>query len=833
MAQLRPRIPTRVPSFLDEDATDDDDVSSLRNLNVFKLFSRKQTKHNPDEVLTLSAEFHRNKTFRTVNDYDSYFNNAGSANSTDDVIFPLNFLAQVRAHLIEQVKNEQTGKIEEFFKSTHLRFEFFHRIAIIGIFFVIHYNRIKLGGKILHVEFVEDEEGKMFHPEFADQSEFSTTNKSVFRTDFRTDICTESFLKSMALNFELNVTFINARKEKHKFKTRGPEERSNGFVSELNSPYGIGRLYIEPFRGNFDNGGHVVLPCDISEFPSREYNNSLIAAIDALMVMRKNGILSSITFELRALDYQKQYEPRFIANMFLIMQYTNKYRTSNTKMPMVSIRLGVAAVNVVRNRISLSVSNLPLILFRSITEQCHTNIAYTVEPNNYFNWSCGTKINMLMITANENVKHLAKRVNNRGILATREVNAMMVKTIKTNADREFLETCKAFLLRFKMIHTIDYINHGSYNTQEYSQQYQTYNIHEIIRMGLADFWTWYYSQENAHLGFRLRHFLFVSLCYAVPFSFRHSHDSWVDNASNYAGIIDDNGNFIVYKDDSKMEAVGDALVRRKKSSIKDICRFKGSDLTVSNVAAFNNYPPYSDFYRRIYGVFPDFDRDSKSSRNQYERSLLSSLVYINRDGQTMYHILKERYLPSLKDWFRTEETKRKIMGMINYNCLFGIPSEDPRRYKSSDREYYLGENVHDEYSEIDGEIDETDPDKRCMLILFKLILCSDRHLKTVSASMNQMYTNQYIWRNNDNIRHPFVYAVPEHVDYVIERHIADFEQFTNPVVITEIVDEFIQLKQMTNLTLTWREQRNTLKTNFETQEMVLFGTVSMTDVSFG
>lgn len=855
--------------------------SSLQN-PIFKLSAREIEEMDGKTWLIFDAVFPRGMTYDLCNNMtDPSFNTSHVAPTNDNTIFPLNFLSQVEDILLTDDRKE--------FKTLNLRFNFFHRIAITGIFFVIQMHRFKFSNKSMNIEFVEQGQNTMFldengHGYFSRFSIRGVTPRDPYKTK-RIDLCPKDYFDTVYIFALVDITLINADKDRVvlryddiQFGERPPEYRYQG------------RRYaeedIERFRGNLrahprvyneanepNKGAYIFMPCDDASFSTDINIDHFKRDIDRIKNrnIRDNEKAMSITYVLYSESFNVKHEATAIASMFLVMQSTWDHRKLNDK-PMVSFDLRM------RRDITEWVSNTLLILFRSITEQCTTNIIFKGETNNYFNWSCGTKIHILF--ASVPGLDAIQRQQNRGNFELTSVYGIMTTTDQSK-DGEFLMHCEWFLFKFKQIHLISYLNTRQYIN---SEEFQRLSLFDFIQEGgnqhsyksIYDQLNKLYGYpdgENRHVSVgaevnetgitttirrpllfgrrdespaqeetdtihqhpNLKHFLFISKYYDVPFSPSHSFTEWATNTANGISVFGQDGKRMPYlsiQDPVQRGKLTTVFRDQELRKIKKVCPYSDSNIIESNYSAINSLDLNSPL--RDYVSLRDYE-PATEARHESIHKIVTSRAYLAQHEQhgtvPLYDLLRQSFLDgTLEDREFQEKFFPLVTGLqVIPRYLFGLVPE---------RNWF---QAHD-YSSFDSpEMPIGITNEQRARTFFDLIFYSDRHLKRMTQSIARMLEDSIDREDGDDERDDenavydadgvamdIQFTVREGEDKltrVITQHQRDFWSLITVRNVQECKEEYIQLKNMIDLTIDFRKRKQLHAENFRLSQLMVFGVI--------
>lgn len=330
--------------------------------------------------------------------------------SRDRTIFPLNFMSMVHSHLF---RNDSTMKL----KSHKIRFRFFHRLAIIGIMFIINLQSETVNPNPVTFDFVNPDDPTK--KTFDDQTgkEYVSIDQSV-----RVDLYSKECFVDLTLYYPLTITtpLTNGKRAAHFHIHNRPSPTPDGVGDGVRQ--GPGPLCVE-------HEHYFYLKLRRLGFPMADSVTQLFEKTKAKLARSRNDWKKSrlelgchflILTSIEHTKYESGSEYSLIAWLFCIMQNMYRRKYSNGIWDLNTVH--VVNLELVSFKVAEApfISNLPLVLLKSLNLQTHLSLDTSSLSPLFNGWI--KKINALHINNDE---HLRDGMAKYGI---EQVNILMVTT---------------------------------------------------------------------------------------------------------------------------------------------------------------------------------------------------------------------------------------------------------------------------------------------------------------------------------------------------------------------------------------------------------------------
>lgn len=440
----------------------------LKGVEMKDLFSLKSSKSS-DGWLNLDAtipdEYYIR--YRSGDEDDRGGEDNTYNNRMDKTIFPLDYMRQVHTILFGSQQSKELI-------SYKIRFRFFHRVAIMGILFVIHLQHKHLIQPV-EFDFLFDERVNL------DDAQIGVYHRAnVFSWDFIESL-NLSYATNISVTDRIGTTILNMEKPAR------PTE-NNHVVDD----YG------------FTHSPITLIVCKCT-FPSIKDVNVFFKTADIYLTLMDESPDQRFTcpFNFQTEEgerYDRDHDCMMIAWLFCIMQCTNDGNS----------RKGVSLQCDLFRNVSKSHGDLPMILIRSLNLQSLVTMR-SESPIYLFNgWI--TKLNCLFLDTNDITEILKSSLT--------EVNTLF---IYTTLNREFFMECTLKILnKIKVNHLLYcvFLPDGKLSRMRHAPV--IYNREVVIEL------------QNQLLSKidkikTLKHFIWVDELYDQPFNDRMTFRDWYND----------------------------------------------------------------------------------------------------------------------------------------------------------------------------------------------------------------------------------------------------------------------------------------------------------------
>lgn len=707
----------------------------------------------------------------------------------DDIIFPLDFISQVEKCLLD-FQEGSTSKRK--FKSTKIRFAFFHQIAITGIFFVINlYRKLLKEDETFEIQFCEyTRNGDMFSPfGFKDPIKDATTRRIPLK-EMRTDRCSMAFIESLPMECPMKVKlmqcFLDGQTMEHTYPSLG----ANDDEKEQESF----EIMEREFQGR--KSPVCILEMSKDRFPSRENVEKYTRYIHS---PQAKDFLKRYSFTYRTLETPFCIV-RYIAWLFLIMQ--TMHDSPDKSLVFIYPRVQPRGYT----------PNTPLILSDSISRQCTLNAQYLADESNYFDSYIGAKINCLAITA-VSLDRLWKQTT------LKELKYLFV------IDQGFAEASlygvTACLSRFPMLHLIYYKSERAYRADREDAIMRERDFRR--EAGLSETYVCTFEPEReevaALLGYtqvsyivngvnthatnlpehpNVKHCLLLLKYFDAPFSRYYFYREWAKHVARIFASIGSGGESVLNSSSSEKKPLRELLYAQTLNEIEKILPFG----TPTNPTIF----PLAERHVNV------------NLMERYELiRRIKSQTYLNPEYEdSLYKEIKKSVGLELRR-FIVDNKLIIRKDMVNYHYLVGLQGKGSASDINIPEQFV---NYNEDLINEDEIQDDDDENMKRGDALFDLIFHSNDFLTKASTRVGQFegsLVNIQTYGTRDQAAR-----------LMMQLLLNDFREKINlDWIQNDLFKQFDLLKRAIVLTLRYRKYRATLNERFMELSRYFCGRLSL------